>query len=33
MSDPAQWDNIGKYAKQVMEQIEALKRPREAAKT
>ncbi len=23
----AQWDNIGKYAKQVMAQIEALKRP------
>jgi hypothetical protein len=23
----AQWDNIGKYAKQVMGQIEALKRP------
>jgi hypothetical protein len=27
----AQWDNIGKYTKQVMAQIEALKRPKAKA--
>jgi DNA transposition AAA+ family ATPase len=28
----ARWDNIGKYAKQVVEQIETLKRPRKPVK-
>jgi hypothetical protein len=28
----AQWDKIGKYAKQVMTQIEALKRPKAPTK-
>jgi predicted house-cleaning noncanonical NTP pyrophosphatase (MazG superfamily) len=27
-----QWDNVGEYAKQVVDQIEALKRPREPVK-